>query len=620
MCGIGGSTRASEVMLRRMIEALRHRGPDDEGLYLDDTTGVGLSATRLSIIDVAGGHQPLANERRTVWAVLNGEIYNHQQLRDLLRARGHVFATKTDTEVLVHLYEDYGPSLAHALEGMFAFAIWDAAERRLVLGRDRFGEKPLFYRQRRGRLTFASELTALRHGDGDEWAVDPAAADTYFTLGYVPGPGTIVAGVQQLDPGTVLTWDHGTNAARVVPYWSPPSVRAPSRRPLEEIVGETRSLLEQSVRSRLVSDVPVGVFLSGGVDSTLVGALAARQVGVLKTFTVGYKSGLGEIAHAAAAARAIGSDHHELVLGDDDVERMLPALLGRLDQPIADEAFGPLFALASMARRDVKVAVGGEGADELFGGYPRYRWLARSALLADLLPRPVAAAMGRLTGRPTGPTRRARVHSLLSPLTLVERHLDWVTDGRRGRRDEVYGTRLALTLDSSTLPATLEARVGTPPDGDIAAWFMRLDQRCWLPDDVLAKADRASMYASLELRTPFLSRELAEFAYLEPMASHRHPRGKNLLRRVLHDVLPEAAARRAKAPFLAPVAHWLRGPLAPRFEDQLSGSRLYDDGWFARESVSRLFDQHKTGAGHAHLLWPIFTFGLWLDGPGGAHA
>jgi asparagine synthase (glutamine-hydrolysing) len=619
MCGICGSTRTDAVALRRMNDEMRHRGPDDDGIYVDERSGAGLGATRLSIIDVAGGHQPLANERGTVWAVLNGEIYNHPALRELLRARGHHFATLTDTEVLVHLYEDLGPALAHALEGMFAFAIWDAEERRLVLGRDRFGEKPLFFREQGGRLSFASELRALRRGVTGGWAIDESAADLFFTLGYVPGPGTIIREVRQLDPGHVLVWSQSTRRATTTRYWSPPPVRARSRRPLPELVAETRSLLEDSVRSRMISDVPLGVFLSGGVDSTLVGALAAREVSVLKTFTVGYGADVaGELAPAAAAARAIESDHNELILDSGDVRRMLPDVLSRVGQPIADQAFAPLYALASFARQQVKVAVGGEGADELFLGYPRYRWLARSATLARVLPTPAAGGLTWLLGRPGGDTRRARLQSLVAPQSLVERHLDWVTSARSGLRGAVYGERLARSLSGDSAVSLLETLGGGPPDGDIASWFMHLDQRCWLPDDVLMKADRASMYASLELRTPFLSREIAEFASIEPMASHRHPRGKNLLRHVLQEVLPEAAARRAKAPFLAPVAAWLRGALTPEFKGQLEGGRVYDEGWFDRRSVADLFARHVAGEDHGHVLWPIFTFGLWLDGDGGA--
>ncbi len=609
MCGICGTTSAGDgSILARMNAALVHRGPDDEGTYVDPVSGLGLGARRLSIIDVEGGHQPLANEDGTVWAVLNGEIYNFAGLRERLARAGHTLATRTDTEVLVHLYEEYGNELVHALEGMYAFAVWDGRAQRLLLGRDRLGEKPLFYTERDRALTFASELTALLKGVGGTAELDPAAVDRYFTYGYVTGEDAIVAGVRQLRPGHLLVWDAATGSVEVRRYWSPPAAAPDGPVSADELVEETSVLLEQAVRSRLVADVPVGVFLSGGVDSTLVAAFAARHVsGTLKTFTVGYDSGaVDETGPARRSARLIGSDHNEYLLTQGEVQARVPGLLAAVDQPLADQAYVALRILTEAARATIKVAVGGEGADEVFGGYPRYRWLHRSAMLDGRVPRWAAQGTVSLLERlPLG--RAARLRDVVRPAPLTQRHVDWVTDGRRSYRSRVYGPRLR-EYEVGPIPEPAHVVL----DGDVAG-FMRLDQLQWLPDDVLAKADRASMQASLELRTPFLSRDLVEFAATVPARVHIAGGGKLLLRRVLRAALPEAAHTRAKVAFRTPARDWLRGPLAAALDDQLSSSALYEQGWFERDQVRRLVDEHRGGRDRSSVLWPVFAFGVWLD-------
>jgi asparagine synthase (glutamine-hydrolysing) len=614
MCGICGSTSAGDgAALRTMNAAMVHRGPDDEGIYVDSENGVGLGARRLSIIDVEGGHQPLANEDGTVWAVLNGEIYNHPSLQELLLDRGHRLASRTDTEVLVHLYEDHGAELAHALEGMFAFAVWDSRRQLLVLGRDRFGEKPLFYTARGGTLTFASEMKPLLQGVGYPWEVDPAAVDACFVFGYLPGSGSFVPGVEQLAPGSLLVWDGSTRTSTTRRYWSPPTMPTRESTPLFELVEETRQLLEASVRSRLLSDVPLGVFLSGGVDSTLVAALAAANSSRrLQTFTVGYDVGsVDESGAARRSAEAIGAEHHELVLSEQDIVDEVPRSIRALGQPLADEAFVALRALAGFARSDVTVAVGGEGADELFGGYPRYRWLARAERLPAWVPRVPAARAAALLQRVPGGGRASRAKDVLAPGSSLHRHVRWVGAGRVDRRRELYGPRLRPYLATEPAPTGFDEIVG--PNGSVEARFMRLDQMQWLPDDVLLKADRATMQASLEFRTPFLHRELAEFAASVPASTHVQEGGKLLLRRVLREVLPEASHDRPKVAFRIPSAQWLRGPLRGELVEQLASSSLYSDGWFEREPVSALVSEHLQGRDHSATLWPIFVLALWLD-------
>jgi len=614
MCGICGSTDDPEARaVIAMNAAMTHRGPDDEGTHTDAGVGVSIGARRLSVIDVVGGHQPLANEDGTIWAALNGEIYNHPRLQELLRERGHELRTATDTEVLVHLYEEYGTGLVHALEGMFAFAIWDSRERRLLVGRDRFGEKPLFYSARDGGLAFASELTALAAGVALGGELDPAAVDDYFVYGYLPGERSILAGARQLPPGHLLTWEPGREP-ELSEYWRPPVPVAASDEPVDDLVGELRRLLEDSVRSRLIADVPLGVFLSGGVDSTLIAALAARESGApIRTFTVGYDVGeVSEAEQARITAAEIGSEHHELTLPLAEVAAQVPAVLAALDQPLADQSLPAFHAIAEFAREDVTVAVGGEGADELFGGYPRYRWLARAEALGRHLPRPLAAVGARALQRSLPAGRAGRLANVVEPGDPVERHLQWVAGERLAVRQSLYGPRLRERRSVAALAAELEA-IGSEPE-HVAGRFMLLDQRHWLPGDVLVKADRASMLVSLEVRTPYLDHRLAEFAATISPDLHTAGKGKALLRRLLADLLPETSLRRPKTAFRVPVAAWLRGPLAATMREQVERGCACEEGWVDRDAATALLERHLRGEeDRSEVLWPLLAFGLWLD-------
>jgi asparagine synthase (glutamine-hydrolysing) len=611
MCGICGRTSdAAGTAVAAMNARMVHRGPDDDGVHVDPA-GVALGARRLSIIDLTGGHQPLANEDGSVWAVLNGEIYNHRALQSHLRANGHTLRSTCDTEVLVHLYEDHGDALVHALEGMFAFALWDAGRRRLLIARDRFGEKPLFFAATGPTLTFASELTALVAGmPGPAPDIDADALADFLVLGYLAGHRTMFEGVSALPPGHLLRWDLERRVPEVSAYWRPPIAGAGGAA-LGDVRRELGPLLERSVRGRMIADVPLGVFLSGGLDSTLVAGLAVSASSApVKTFTVGYDTGrVNELDAARDAAIRLGTDHHELVVGADEVAAEVPDLLRRLDQPIADPALVPLHLLCRLARREVTVAVGGEGADELFGGYPRYRWLVRADRLAGVVPPRVAAtAAGALRGRPG--RRWQRLADVVEPKPLLDRHLDWVTDGRRHTRVRVEGPALRSRRGGLGGPQL----ASFAPDGDVAASFMALDQRQWLPDDVLAKADRASMLTSLELRTPFLHRELAELAAAVSPAAHLAHGGKALLRAALADLDGGTLRPGAKTAFRVPTAEWLRGPLAPELRDQLRHGRVFAEGWLDRRGVGGLVAEHAAGAAdHSGALWPVFCLGIWLD-------
>lgn len=615
MCGICGHTADPEAAaVRAMNAAMVHRGPDDEGHHSDPGVGLSLGARRLSVIDVDGGHQPVCNEDGSVWAVLNGEIYNHPRLQELLRERGHELSSGVDTEVLVHLYEEYGADLVHALEGMFAFAVWDQRRQLLIVARDRFGEKPLFYASRGAGLAFASELTALAAGAELGAELDPAAVHEYFVFGYVPGPAAMVAGARQLPAGHLLTWEPGREPAERC-YWSPPPPAVESAEPLPDLVGELERLLADSVRSRLIADVPLGVFLSGGVDSTLIAALAARESSrPVKTFTVGYDVGdVDESEAARATAREIGSEHHELVLAVEEIAARVPAVLRALDQPLADQSLPAFQAIAGFARESVTVAVGGEGADELFGGYPRYRWLARAEALHRRLPAALAEPGSRLLEATLPAGRVGRLADVARPRPSTERHLDWIAGERLTLGDTLYGPR----LDGQATFAQLAAGLDDLLDADRlapAGRFMLLDQLHWLPGDVLAKADRASMQVSLEVRTPYLNHELAEFAATIPPDLHCGGGGKALPRALLAQLLPKSGLKRPKTAFRVPAADWLRGPLAAVLADQAAAGHACEEGWIDRAALTRAVDEHRAGnVDHSAALWPILSFGLWLD-------
>jgi asparagine synthase (glutamine-hydrolysing) len=631
VCGIAGSTDDPGARaVRAMCAVLHHRGPDDEGTYTDPSSPVSIGMRRLSIMDVEGGHQPLSNEDGSVWVVCNGEIYNHPKLREDLRERGHSFATSSDTEVLVHLYEDYGDELVHALDGMFAFALWDERRGRLLLARDRFGEKPLFLHESAGRLTFASELTALLEVTPQLRELDPAAIDAFFVFAYVPGPGTIVPGVRQLPPGHLLSWERASARSHERPWWTAGDEDLAPQERFESVLAEARRLFEESVRRRMISDVPLGVFLSGGVDSTLV-AIAAAEASSrrLQTFTVGYDVGsVSETAQARRTASYLGSEHHEVTLTQERVAERAPALLASVDQPLADRALLPLNVLSEFARPRVTVALGGEGADELFGGYPRYRWLERSRrvelALGQAAARPVGALLRNGTARLGRGERMAR---RLAPAPLLERNLDWVTGERRSRRHALYGPRMAavgegrvaedLAACAGELPLP---RIGTMrgrSDGtSTVRWLMHLDQTHYLPDNVLFKTDRAGMLASLEIRTVFLNRELADFAGSLDTAVHLAGGGKAIVRAMLPDGVidtPRLGGYR-KTAFRVPAADWLRGPLASVLDRQLERGVLYAEGYFDREAARTLVREHRSGGrDHSEQLWPLLSLGLWAD-------
>ena len=607
MCGICGiATTHGPVdadRLQAMARTLVHRGPDSEGLHVGD--GVGIAARRLAIIDLSGGDQPIANEDGTVVVVQNGEIYNYRELMGELQRAGHRFRSHCDTEVLVHGYEEWGERLWERLRGMFAVAVWDAPRRRLVLARDRFGIKPLYYRNTGSELSFASELDALPHG-----AIDLNALDAFLAFNSVPGPLSIFADIRKLLPGTTLTWhDGGVKLARFA-RTGPLPARADDDE--AELVEECRARLRDSVRAHLVADVPVGVLLSGGVDSGTLAALAAEESSEpVRTFSIGFEeASFDELAGARAVAERYGTIHRELVL-KPDAALLLPALAAAFDEPFADSSALPTYLVSKLAAEDVKVALSGEGSDELFGGYYTY--------VADLLAqrfgplaaaaRPVAELLPTSTGRVSF-DYKAKRFTRAAHLPPLDRHHGWKEIFSADARAELTGRGSAF--DPLT---TYRTRFAETQGHELLTRLQDVDFGLYLVDDLLTKTDRASMAWSLEARVPFMDTVVANFAFSLP-AKHK-VRGlskKRLLRKAVEPLLPHEVVHGRKRGFSIPAAAWLRGELEPFARDTLSADTLRRQGFFRYDAVERLLDAHVDGREDlSRQLWGLLSFTLWHE-------
>jgi asparagine synthase (glutamine-hydrolysing) len=609
MCGIAGfagwgrAPDASEHDLRRMCGAIRHRGPDDEGHLV--APGVALGMRRLSIIDVAGGTQPIANEDGTVHVVFNGEIYNHRELHAALEHGGHRLSTRSDTETLVHLYEEHGDRLVHRLRGMFGFAIWDTRRRRLLLARDRLGIKPLYYWETPDGVAFASELRSLLALDRFPRQIDRLAVAQYLSLGYVPEPLSIFAGVRKLPPGHTLSWDR-ERGVRVERYWTP--VRDEVRIDEREAVAEVRRLLAESVRYHLESDVPLGAFLSGGIDSSSVVAEMARQMDrPVQTFSIGFEEPeFNEAPHAAAVARALGTDHTELIVRPD-ADVLIEEVIRAFDEPFSDSSALPTFLVSQLARRHVTVALSGDGGDELFGGYTRYlELLGRRELAA-----PVRAAIGGVARRlPHGARGRNRLIDLSR--TRRGRYAATVAaplagdEGGLALRDVVG----AHSLDELLRPLFEEAR-----GRDFATQMTLVDLQSYLPGDILTKVDRMSMAVSLEARVPLLDHHVVEFAVSLPGAlKMRDGTGKWIFREAIRDLVPASVLSKPKQGFGVPLQRWFREDLRHRVEALgRPDSPIYE--YADRRAVGRIAAEHGSGRrDHSATLWRLLVLDVWLAG------
>ena len=618
MCGIcgvaGGDPAAGRELVERMCDAMAHRGPDDEGsVHLD---GVALGMRRLSIIDPSGGHQPMANEDSTVWVVQNGEIFNHLELRELLVAAGHRFATSSDTEVLVHGFEEWGEAMVERLNGQFAFCILDRRAARLFVARDRMGIKPLHYAIDGSRFVFASELKALLRDPALRKGVDPAALDEYLAYEFVPSPRSIVLGINKLRPGHSVTWSLRDGRAVVKRYWAPSlnedgAVRAAD---VDAACEELRVVLRESVRKELISDVPLGVFLSGGIDSSAVAAMMTELGGDVKTFSVGFaERSFDESVHARAVAAHLGTDHHELVLEPSMLLGLIPRLPVLLDEPLGDASIIPTYLLSAFTRQHVKVALGGDGGDELFAGYPTLQ----------------AHRLASLYLRAPGVVRRGLVEPVVRRLPVSRDNLSFDFRAKRfvagaGRPVAERHQQWMGSFSREERAALLIAEVPDGGDGvadefaalDPLSQALMLDMRLYLENDILVKLDRASMMASLEGRVPLLNNDFVAFALGLPMSLKlRGMRSKFLLKRALRGMLPDSILRRPKKGFGIPVAEWFRGPVKEQMLAMLAPERLRREGFFQPAVAGRLVDDHLAGrADNRKQLWTLFAFEAWYDG------
>lgn len=630
MCGIcgfvnidGASASAfaedlprTENLLERMVGTLRHRGPDDVGAVVFDSGALGMA--RLEVIDLTTGHQPIANDDRTCWIVYNGEVYNFGELRSVLRERGYRFRTSSDTEVILRAYEEWGDDCVERLRGMFSFAVYDLrrpARPRLFLARDRLGQKPLYYFEDDKWLVFGSEIKAILCHPAVPREVRRDHLPLYLVHGYVPAPSTLFEGIRELPPGHTATLEKG--ALEIERYWAPPLPSADGfDLPFDECAAEVRRLLDDAVRDRLVSDVPLGAFLSGGLDSSAIVARMARHLDrPVKTFAIGFadEPSYNELGHAEYVARWLQSDHHSLEVTADDVADLLPKLVWHHDQPFGDSSAIPTFIVSRLAREHVKVALTGDGGDEFFAGYRRFTalralktWHAVPAFVQKSIAS-VFAALPESTAY-GGPITYGRRFSAYADLSLPKAYLRWVGTFTPESAREVLADNAGVDPDRhfQRLWATLEH-----PDPLIP--FLHLNATTYLPGDLLVKVDRMSMANSLEARSPFLDHELVEFAARVPatLKLRRFTR-KYLLKEALRGALPDRVVDRKKHGFSVPIGKWLRGVLAPLLKSTLLSEKASHRSYFDQRRIEALVQDHlEERADFSHHLWTLLTFELW---------
>lgn len=618
MCGIAGiigsehSYVADMAEISRMCRTIAHRGPDDEGVHVVGRAGLGMR--RLSIIDLATGRQPIHNEDGTVWVVFNGEIYNFPELRARLESRGHRFYTNSDTEVIVHLYEDHGLECVNQLRGMFAFALWDENCQRLLLARDRFGKKPLHYAIHDGRLLFGSEIKALLAADPTLADIDAEGLVNFFYFGYIPDPLTAFRRIRKLPPGHLL--EYANSRARLQRYWTLPEYGVHEPKSEEECVEELEGLLTEAVKIRLVSDVPLGALLSGGVDSSTVVALMARASSKgVKTFSIGFSSqDFNEASHARTVARHFGTEHHEMVI-DPDIEATVEHITRVMEEPFGDSSVVPTYHVCRMARQHVTVALAGDGGDELFAGYDRY-W---SQLGRRQIPSPPSAA-GRWYRRhvhpyvPTAWPGRRFMFNLSLPAR--DRYLDEVSLLPVSFREPSLFTKdFAGRAGMQASPYDrMRSYLAERPASDPLSEMLYLDARTYLPGDILTKVDRMSMANSLEVRAPLLDHCFAEWAVrLSPRWKLRFGESKYILKKLAEKVgVPRSVLYRRKQGFSLPLVHWFRERERSGLLDILLEPRTLQRGYFNERAVRRRLLEHRRGIrDRSWELWHLLIFELW---------
>jgi len=612
MCGIAGIVSADKgdqidaAIVHRMCQAIVHRGPDDEGILAAGNCGLGMR--RLSIIDLSGGHQPVFNEDRTVWVVYNGEIYNFPELRQELEAKGHRFYTHTDTEVIVHLYEEMGSRCMEKLRGMFAFALWDQPRARLLLARDRLGIKPLYYAKANGRLLFGSEIKALLAAAPELARTNPDALLEYFYFGYIPDPRTAFSGIQQLPPGHFLEFEAGK--VRTQQYWDLPQYGTHSPRSEEECLDELEHRLAEAVRIRLIADVPLGALLSGGTDSSTVVSLMARaSTGPVKTFSIGFRhSEFNEAPFARLVAEKWGTDHHELILEPNIVETV-EQLTRSLEEPFGDSSMLPTYYVSCLARKHVTVALSGDGGDEMFAGYERYRIHLHDRSY------PIPEWMGRFYRRQIHPRLPRQLPgknlAYSASLPLNERYAEGISFEPFQREMKVLaGDFVGL---SEPLRVIRDYLVKAPAT-DALSRILYVDTKTYLPGDILTKVDRMSMLTSLEARVPMLDHIFLEWVTgLTPEWKMRARDQKYILRKLAERVgVPKEVIYRRKQGFALPLVHWIRHELKEMILSVLLDSSTEQRGYFNPRGVRQMLDEHFRGRrDHSPRIWRLLMFELW---------
>lgn len=621
MCGIAGKLfnradrHVSPPEIERMLAPIAHRGPDGHGTYLDGE--VGLGHCRLSIIDLAGGSQPMANEDGSVWIVFNGEIYNFEELRTDLQKRGHVFRSRSDTEVIIHLYEEYGVDCLHRLRGMFAFAIWDRKVRRLFLARDRVGIKPLYYSQAGDALHFGSELKSILSDPGVPRTVNPGALRQFLSFTYAAGDETPIAAVRKLAPGHYLLAEAGR--VKVRRYWDLQFTRERASRTFDQVAEELHHLVKETVQDHMISDVPVGILLSGGVDSSAVASFAVEcSPYTVKSFTVGFdgRDVVDERPYARLAAERFGTDHHEISISLDNFWDFLPQYVRHMEELVCEPPAVALHYVSQLAKGHVKVLLSGEGGDEAFAGYPNYP----HGLLADRIGRllgpmaRIAGAAAERAGGVLGSARLQRYGGMLgrpvdqhyfsrtaSPLSLFNREA--------GR---LFSSEFLAATDADAPSRLVRELLEGKKDWPLLDQMLYTDSKTWLPDDLLVKADKITMANSLELRVPLLDHRVLEFAASLPAEYKVKGRAtKRVLKAALSQALPPEILARKKAGFPVPYGRWLQGPLAPAVRDIVLSSRAVQRGYFNRKEVEALLDGNALNGGQPKAVFSLLVMELW---------
>lgn len=624
MCGISGifsyanAEPVSEQLLQRMTRTLVHRGPDDEGFLVDNGSPrpAGLGHRRLSIIDLSTGRQPIFNEDRSVAVVFNGEIYNYIELREGLESRGHSFRTSSDTETIVHLYEEEGESCVRRLRGMFAFAVWDSANCRMLLARDRLGKKPLYYSDSGGALVFGSELKAVIEHPGVGREIDPHAAVDYFTCQFIPAPGTIFRSVRKLPAGHILIADPG--GVRVRKYWDLDFGRQEERSE-DEWCDLLIEELRRSVGLRLISDVPLGAFLSGGLDSTVVTAMMAwLSGGAVITATAGF--GLApydETAQAREVASLLGTDHHECIV-EPEAAGVIERLTHHFDEPFGDSSAIPQFLVSQAARRHVKVALSGDGGDENFAGYRRHLFDAAENRVRGVVPgfarRPLFAALASVYPKADWLPRPLRAKTTFQNLSLdpAEAYFNSVYGGMARHRGRLLSRDFTTSLQGYDPFEAFLAHYRNSGGSDPLDRALYADIKTYLADDILAKVDRASMAVSLEVRSPLLDHRFVELAAsIPPRLKLKGGKGKHIFRKAAGRLLPAPLIERPKKGFVVPIREWLREELRQMARETIFDGAL-DDGMLDRLYLEKLWRGHQSGlSDHSRPLWAVLAFRLW---------